>query len=107
MMGAYAAILGGAAVTFFWRLMGLMLAGRLKPDQPVVLWVACVAFSLLAGLISRMIVLPLGPLGDTPLTARLAGVAIALAAFFLARRSIVLGVLAGAGALVGIAAALA
>jgi len=45
-------------------------------------------------------VVPIGPLAETTLTVRLASVAIALAMFLALRRNVLLGVVAGATALV-------
>ncbi len=92
----------GAAVTYFWRLMGVLLAGKVKQDSAVLGWITCVAYALLAGLIARMIVLPMGPLESTPLIARLGGAGCALAIFLLLRRNVALGVLAGVSAMVAL-----
>lgn len=99
-LSPYLVMLAGAAVTYVWRGLGVLLAGRVRPDGAVLDWIGCVAFALLAGLIARMIVLPIGPLAATGLGARLAAAGIALAIFFLLRRSVLLGVLAGAVSLV-------
>ena len=96
----YVAMLAGALATYAWRALGVALSGRIDPRGAVFEWVACVAYALLAGLIARMIVLPVGPLATSPLGARLAAAAIALAIFFALRRNVGLGVAAGAGALV-------
>ncbi|MEQ8964303.1 MAG: AzlD domain-containing protein [Azospirillaceae bacterium] len=95
-------IIVGAAVTYFWRGLGVALAGRLKADSPWLGWVTCVAFALLAGLIARMITLPIGPLAEAPLIARLAGAGVALGLFFFVRRDLLVAVLGGAVALVGL-----
>ncbi|MQX36685.1 AzlD domain-containing protein [Roseospira navarrensis] len=101
MSDALAAILTGAAVTYGWRWLGTTLAGRLRSDSAFMRWCGCVAHGLLAALIARMVVLPVGPLEGTPLAARLGGVAVALVVFFALGRNILLAVMAGAGALVG------
>ena len=90
----------GAAVTYAWRGLGVALSGRVDPESPVVRWVGAVAYALLAGLIARMIVLPLGALQATALTDRVAAAAIALAMFFVTRHNVLLAVGAGAGVLV-------
>ena len=95
----YLAIVAGGIVTYAWRGLGVALSGRIDPHGAVFEWVACVAYALLAGLIARMIVLPVGPLAETPMGARVAAAIIALAIFFALRRNIGLGVAAGAGAL--------
>lgn len=95
----YLVMLAGAAATYFWRGLGVALADRLAPDSRALEWVACVAYALLAGLIARMIVLPIGPLAETTLATRLAAVGVAVTIFLLLRRNILLGVAAGATAL--------
>ena len=90
----------GAAVTYAWRGLGVALSGRIDPESPVVRWVGAVAYALLAGLIARMIVLPLGALQATALTDRVAAAAAALAMFFVTRHNLLLAVGAGAGVLV-------
>ncbi len=92
----------GAAVTYFWRLLGVLLTGKVRQDSPILAWIACVAYALLAGLIARMIVLPMGPLAGTPMLARLGGAACALAIFLLLRRNVLAGVAAGVAAMVGL-----
>ncbi len=96
----YVVLLVGAAVTYVWRALGVALAGRVRADSAALEWIGCVAYALLAGLIARMIVLPIGPLAETALAARIAAAVVALAIFFLLRRNVMLGVAAGAGALV-------
>lgn len=93
----------GAAATYAWRALGVVLSGRIEPDGPVFEWAACVAYALLAGLIARMIVLPMGILAEAATLDRLLATAAALAAFFwLGRRNMLLGVAVGAGALVAL-----
>jgi branched-subunit amino acid transport protein len=94
-------LLAAAAVTYLWRAIGVAVSGRIRTDGPLFEWVSAVAYALLAGLIARMIVLPLGPLQATPLIDRLAGALIGLAVFLLTRRSrgILWGTAAGIGAL--------
>ena len=55
-----------------------------------------------AALISRMIFMPSGGLAETPLWPRLVAAAVALGAFYLARRNLFLGVLAGFGSFVAL-----
>jgi len=98
---ALAAILTGAVVTYAWRWLGTALAGRLRSDSPVMLWAGCVAHALLAALIARMLVLPVGPLEATPLAARLGGVAVAVVVFFSLGRNVLVAVTAGAATMAG------
>ena len=93
-------VLAGSLVTYAWRALGVYLAGRIPAESPIFDWVACVAYALLAGLIARMIVLPLGPLAETELSHRVSAAVLSLAIVFLTRNNLLFGVGAGAAALV-------
>ena len=79
---------------------GVLFSTRIDPQGAVFQWVTCVSYAMLAGLISRMIVMPLGLLAEVPLIDRLAAVAIAFLVFFGGRRRVLAGVAAGTVALV-------
>jgi len=96
------ALVAGAA-TYMWRGLGVVFSGRLETTSPVFDWVSCVAYALIAGLVTRMIILPIGTLQETTPEARLGGAALALVIFFGARRSLLLGTLAGVGLFVVLA----
>lgn len=102
--GPYAAVAVGAMATYAWRALGVALSGRVREHSPVFDWVGCIAYALLAGLVARMIVLPVGPLHEIGLVPRLAAAAVAAAVFFSAGRNLLLGVGVGAGTLAAVAA---
>lgn len=102
MLSAWWYVIVGALVTYGWRAAGVALSGRIDPNSVLMRWVAAVAYALLAGLIARLIVAPQGALGETALWMRLSSAGVALLAYFLFRRSIVLGVTAGAAWLIGV-----
>ncbi|MCB2099818.1 MAG: AzlD domain-containing protein [Rhodobacterales bacterium] len=89
------ALAAAAVATYVWRALGVALGGRLGATAPVMDWIGCVAYALLAGLILRMILLPAGPLADTPALARVGAAGLAVAVFFATRRNVALGVVAG------------
>ena len=95
--------LAAGMATYMWRGLGVFFSGQLETTSPVFDWVSCVAYALIAGLVTRMIILPIGTLQETTPEARLAGAAVALMIFFAARRSIMLGTLAGVGLFVVLA----
>ncbi|HYD98291.1 MAG TPA: AzlD domain-containing protein [Alphaproteobacteria bacterium] len=95
----WAALAIAAAATYLSRFLGVALSGRIRPEGALFQWVGCVAYALLAGLIARMIVLPVGPLAETSLPARLAACALALAVFFALRHNFLAGVAAGGATL--------
>ena len=90
----------GAAATYVWRALGVALSGRIDPEGTLFQWAACIAYALLAALVARMILLPTGPLAETPMIDRLAAAMLAFTVFFASRRNMLLGVGVGAGVLV-------
>lgn len=95
-------LLTGAVFTYGWRALGVALSGRLRPAGVLFETLSCIAHALLAALVMRMIFLPVGGLQETALAVRLTAVAVALAAFYLSGKRLLVGVLAGAGTLMAI-----
>jgi len=86
---------GAIAISFLWRAIGVAVSGRIDPTSDVFLWVQCVAYAMLAGLVSRMLFLPTGALAESDYWMRLAAVGIGLAVFFVLKRNLLVGILAG------------
>lgn len=85
------------SVTYLWRGLGTAIAARIDPESDFLQWIACVAYGLLAGLISRIIILPVGILEDTELVDRVGATAFGFVLFFIFRRNIGVGTLSAAG----------
>lgn len=94
----------GIVATYVWRGLGVAFSARIEPESAMFRWVNCVSHAMLAGLISRMIVLPLGSIAEAPLSDRLIAMAVAFAVFYLARNSWLLGVIAGVGTFIALVA---
>ena len=90
---AWIALPGAVAISFLWRAIGVAVSGRIDPTGDVFLWVQCVAYAMLAGLISRMLFLPTGVLAESDYWIRLVAVGIGLAFFFILKRNILVGIL--------------
>lgn len=96
-------VLACGVFTYLWRGLGVVFARRLDVESELFRWVTCVAFAMIAGLLSRILLLPTGPIAATGLAERMAATACALAVFFvLTRRNLFAGVIAGAAAMVAI-----
>ncbi len=94
-------VLACAAGTYLWRALGVAVAGRLDPNGEVFTWMACVALAMVAGLVSRMLIEPVGLLANTSLGVRLAATACGLVVYFvMTRRNLLAGVLTGCVAIV-------
>jgi len=92
-----ALLAAGFAVTYVWRLAGVVLVKRIDPQSPMLQWVRAVATALVAALVARMIFFPTGFLANTTLSARLAALACGLLAWRL-RGRLEHGVAAATGA---------
>lgn len=88
-------VLGCGAATFAWRFLGVLLVRRIDANGAIFQWITCVSYAMLAGLIFRMVIMPESELADVPLVIRIVAVVIAFTAYFLFRRRLVAGVLAG------------
>ncbi|OGA48242.1 MAG: hypothetical protein A3F74_19675 [Betaproteobacteria bacterium RIFCSPLOWO2_12_FULL_62_58] len=85
-------VLACAVGTYLWRGLGVPLSGRIETDSELFNWIACVAYAMVAGLITRIIVMPTGMLAHSLLMDRLLACALALIAFHASRRNLFVGV---------------
>ena len=86
------------AGTYLWRGLGVAVSTRLSTDSELFAWVGCVAFAMLAGLVSRIVLFPSGALEQTSLWQRLAATAVSLVVYFvITKKSLIAGVLSSAG----------
>lgn len=92
-------VLGCSAATYLWRGLGVLLSGRVRADSQLFLWIACVAYAMIAGLVTRIVMLPTGALAATLLADRLLACAVALAAYYVFRRNLFAGISAGFAAI--------
>lgn len=95
-------VLGCAAATFIWRALGVVVVKRIDADGAFFQWITCVSYAMVAGLVFRMIILPESRLAEVSIEIRVAAVIIAFAAYFLFRRRLVAGVIAGGVSLSGL-----
>ncbi|MEQ8665400.1 MAG: AzlD domain-containing protein [Rhodospirillales bacterium] len=87
----WAALGAAVAATYVWRMAGILVASRIKPDSNLARWITAVAYAVLAGLIARMMILPEGALASAPVADKLAGLALGFTAYFVSGRSVPVG----------------
>ncbi|MGH6662907.1 MAG: AzlD domain-containing protein [Rhodospirillales bacterium] len=90
--------------TYVWRATGVVIAARITPDGRLSQWFTCVAYGMLAGLISRIMLMPVGILAHTPLVDRLVSLGCGFALFVLFRRAMLPGVVGAVGVFIILAA---
>lgn len=93
-------VLAGFLPNEIWRLLGLLVARRLDEGAEILVWVRAVATAILAGVVGKLIFFPAGALTTVPISVRIGATAVGLLVFFLVRRSVFVGVLAGEAALI-------
>lgn len=96
-MSEFTALLGlvvaaGWATTYAWRFVGVYLAERIAPESELLTWVRAVATALVAALVAGLVLDPPGQLAATEIEARIAAMAIGVAAFYVFRRNTGAGV---------------
>ena len=97
-------VIGAILATYLWRFLGTLFSRRIDPQGAAFEWISCVSYAMLAGLISRMVLLPAGSLTEVPLWIRIVGVAVGLSVFFIARRQVLVGVGAGLAVFIALVA---
>lgn len=85
-------VLCGFLPTEIWRLAGALFSRRLTLESEVFTWIKFVATALLAAVVAKLIVTPVGSLADVSLIGRVGGVVSGVAAYLIFRRSIAIGV---------------
>jgi hypothetical protein len=77
------------------RVVGLLLAGALRPDHPLIAWASDVSLATLSAFVVLAVLVPGGLLASVPLAARLAGVAAGAAAYLALGRRLLPSLAAG------------
>ena len=86
--------------TYLWRGPGVLLSAGIDPRSEAFTWISCVAYAIIAGVVSRMLVMPTGALAEIAVFERALGSVAALGAYFwLTKRNLLVGVAAGAAAI--------
>ncbi len=86
-----------SAATYVWRGIGVAIVARITPGGAFTQWASCVAYGMLAGLMSRIMVMPVGILAETPLADRLVALAVGFLVFFAFQRSMLPGMFSAVG----------
>jgi len=90
--------IAGFCATAPWRVFGVLLSQGISADSEILRWVRAVSTALIAGLVARLVFSPAGMLADVPLSIRLAAFAVGIVVFFVSRRNLAVGILAGEAA---------
>ena len=79
-----------SVATYISRVLGVLTSERLSIKSKIFSWFNYVAYSILAALISRMIIFPAGALLESTLLIRLIVVSVCVAVFIYSKKNLVL-----------------
>ena len=69
--GLWIALAGATVGTYFCRAIGVLLAKRINQDSEIFRWLAAVTYAMVAALVVRMILMPIGLLATVPVWIRI------------------------------------
>ena len=87
-------ILVGFLPNEIWRMLGVVLARGLNEDSQVIVFARAIATAILTGVVGKLVIFAPGALANVSVTVRLGATVLGLAAYVLARRSVLVGVVA-------------
>ena len=93
-------LLAGFLPTEIWRMLGLLVSRGIDEGSEILIWVRAVATAILAAVAAQLILSSSGALTAIPMPIRIGAALIGFAGYFLIRRSVFAGVLAGESALI-------
>ena len=82
-------ILITSLATYLSRFLGVVSSEKIKETSKIFKWFNCIAYSVLAALISRMIVFPAGELSESDVFIRLSVVVVSVIIFLFTKRNLV------------------
>ncbi|HWK12857.1 MAG TPA: AzlD domain-containing protein [Rhizobiaceae bacterium] len=93
-------LVAGWLATDSWRFLGVLIGDRMSDDSDAIVLVRSIATALVAAVIAGLVVSPSGELANAPLLLRIGATVIGFAAYLLAGKRMVAGLLAGEAVLV-------
>ena len=89
-------ILVTSFATYLSRFLGVISSEKIKETSKIFKWFNCIAYSVLAALIARMVVFPAGELLESDIFIRLFVVVVSVAMFLFIKRNLVYPTVASA-----------
>jgi len=82
-------ILVTSFATYLSRFLGVVSSEKIKETSKIFKWFNCIAYSVLAALIARMVVFPAGELAESSILIRLFVVALCVLMFLFTKKNLV------------------
>jgi hypothetical protein len=75
-----------------WRMLGVVLARGLDEDSQIIVFARATATAILTGVVGKLVIFAPGALASVSVSVRIGAAALGLVAYWLARRSVLAGV---------------
>ena len=82
-------ILVTSFATYLSRFLGVVSSEKIKETSKIFKWFNCIAYSVLAALIARMVIFPAGELAESGVLIRLFVVAVSVVIFLFTKKNLV------------------
>ena len=82
-------ILVTSFATYLSRFLGVVSSEKIKETSKIFKWFNCIAYSVLAALIARMVIFPAGELVESGIVIRLFVVAVSVVMFLFTKKNLV------------------
>ena len=82
-------ILVTSFATYLSRFLGVVSSEKIDATSKIFRWFNCVAYSILAALIARIVIFPAGVLEEAELRVRLIVIIISIIVFFISKKNLV------------------
>ena len=82
-------ILVTSFATYLSRFLGVVSSEKIKETSKIFKWFNCIAYSVLAALIARMVIFPAGELAESGILIRLFVITVSVAMFLFTKKNLV------------------
>jgi len=82
-------ILVTSFATYLSRFLGVVSSEKIKETSKIFKWFNCIAYSVLAALIARMVIFPAGELAESGILIRLLVITVSVAMFLFTKKNLV------------------
>ena len=82
-------ILVTSFATYLSRFLGVISSEKINATSKIFRWVNCIAYSILAALIARIVIFPAGALEEAEWWVRLIVITISIIVFFISKKNLV------------------
>ena len=82
-------ILVTSFATYLSRFLGVISSEKIKETSKIFKWFNCIAYSVLAALIARMVIFPAGELAESGILIRLFVITVSVAMFLFTKKNLV------------------